>query len=335
MKIVRLLIYADAYKKVLRQTDNSEGIWNDIKFTLDDIDNADYVVTFNRYPDSVKLTCIPENIWLVNMEPAVEEYEWLRKAYKNYSLIFDTDEKINHKKVVHSPIGIPWFVEKSYNELKTISHIDKSKNISCISSDYIGRKGPKNRVKFIERIQGKLEFDMFGRGYNPIIDKWDGLAPYKYSIAIENHSSKYYWTEKIADCFLSLTMPIYYGCDNIEDYFPKESYIQIDIDKPKEAVKIIKNAVKMNYYEKNLEAIKYSKELVLEKYQIFPLILEWIEKYGTDGKKKLIEIKSLTNLYPHERKKYNLHRVYYLIKKAFYKNRYIDPDSKYFGQVTY
>ena len=30
-------------------------------------------------------------------------------------------------------------------------------------------------------------------------------------------------SEKIADCFLAWTMPIYYGCPRIAEYFPAES----------------------------------------------------------------------------------------------------------------
>ena len=31
-----------------------------------------------------------------------------------------------------------------------------------------------------------MPFDLFGRGFHPIADKWDGIAPYRYSIAFEN-----------------------------------------------------------------------------------------------------------------------------------------------------
>lgn len=40
-----------------------------------------------------------------------------------------------------------------------------------------------------------------------------------FHIAIENTSIKNYFSEKILDCFRSKTVPIYYGCTNIEDFF--------------------------------------------------------------------------------------------------------------------
>lgn len=36
---------------------------------------------------------------------------------------------------------------------------------------------------------------------------------------IENVRSKYWFTEKLIDCFLTRTVPIYWGCLNIGDYF--------------------------------------------------------------------------------------------------------------------
>jgi hypothetical protein len=40
-----------------------------------------------------------------------------------------------------------------------------------------------------------------------------------FHIAIENTSINNYFTEKIIDCFQTRTVPIYYGCNNIDEYF--------------------------------------------------------------------------------------------------------------------
>jgi hypothetical protein len=62
-------------------------------------------------------------------------------------------------------------------------------------------KGHQDRLKFLEKISQVLEIDLWGNGFKRIPDKWDGLAPYKYSLAIENYSGLHYWSEKLADCF--------------------------------------------------------------------------------------------------------------------------------------
>jgi hypothetical protein len=135
------------------------------------------------------------------------------------------------------------------------------------------------RLGFVDFLKNKkFDFDLFGRGINPIDDKFDALYPYKYSIGMENGSYKHYWGDKIADCFLSWTMPIYWGCPNIKDYFPEDSYILIDPAKPEKSLDIIKEAVSENKWEKNLDAIKCSRDLILNKYQFFPFISNEIKK---------------------------------------------------------
>jgi len=47
-----------------------------------------------------------------------------------------------------------------------------------------------------------------------------------FHIAIENCSIKNYFTEKIVDCFQTRTVPIYYGCKNIGDFFNEYGIIQ-------------------------------------------------------------------------------------------------------------
>jgi len=74
------------------------------------------------------------------------------------------------------------------------------------------------------------------------------------------------------DVFLSWSMPIYYGCTNITDYFPREPMILIAINKPEEAIEIINKAVADDLWSKNIEAIREARNLVLNKYQTFPMI---------------------------------------------------------------
>ena len=48
---------------------------------------------------------------------------------------------------------------------------------------------------------------------------------YKFSIAAENACYKGYFTEKIITSFLARTIPIYWGCPNIAQYFNPEAFI--------------------------------------------------------------------------------------------------------------
>ena len=59
-----------------------------------------------------------------------------------------------------------------------------------------------------------------------IKDKEEGLADYMFSVAIENMDN--WWTEKILDCFLCGTIPIFYGTPNIGKWFNTDGIIILE-----------------------------------------------------------------------------------------------------------
>jgi len=50
----------------------------------------------------------------------------------------------------------------------------------------------------------------------------------QYSIIVENHRNKNYFSEKLIDCLMSDTIPIYWGCSNIEEHFNTKGIIRFD-----------------------------------------------------------------------------------------------------------
>ena len=72
------------------------------------------------------------------------------------------------------------------------------------------------------------ELERFGKGFKWIETKAEALDDYEFHVAIENHFAPHVWTEKLADAFLGFTVPIYFGCPNVYDYFPKENIIFIE-----------------------------------------------------------------------------------------------------------
>ncbi|NBO22100.1 hypothetical protein EBU94_01995 [bacterium] len=54
------------------------------------------------------------------------------------------------------------------------------------------------------------------------------LDEYKFSIIIENENLEDWFTEKIVDCFATKTVPIYWGCPNIGDYFDEKGIIKFN-----------------------------------------------------------------------------------------------------------
>lgn len=267
------------YPDLMRQTPLKRGVWGDIQFTTSDDEICDFLIVLNQVPKQTIVQVPPTNIWHLTQEPPVEGTEFSRQDSPYFYLKFTPDTTQLGKQYIHSHTALPWHVNRNYDELKNISSIEKDRTLSWITSNLSYLAGHRRRLNFLEKLQEEIKFDLWGRGFQPLEDKWDGLAPYRYSLAVENYSGPHYWTEKIADCFLAWTMPIYYGATNIETYFPSDSFIRIDIAQPKEAIEIIKETIQNNAYIKNRDAIAFARELVLEKYQFFPFIKEHIHNF--------------------------------------------------------
>ena len=299
MKLVRL-IKDWHWPDIFRQTPNHSAEWGGISYTLLPVEECDYVVVLNRVPSRTNIRCAPEKIWAVIQEPPVPEYAWLQKGFGKFNRVYTPDTSLNGEKYLHSHGALPWHVDMDYDELRSARPVEKKQLLSWVTSAKTGRVGHRRRMTFLSSIQNQVTFDLWGRGFRPLDNKWDGMAPYRYSLAIENHCGPHYWTEKLADCFLSWTMPIYYGCTNIDDYFPAESFVSIDIDDP-HASERLNEIIHSDLWAKNRDAIEHSRNLVLEKYQFFPFITREIiafEKQPQLDEAKRTVLPALRDQYP-------------------------------------
>ena len=277
-----------------RQTPGTSGHWDDVQFTFDDVEECDAVIVLNTVTAPVRVYCSPDNVWALMQEPYVPgSREWMVNGHERYSYVFTHHQlpRFNQKKYIRCQPAVPWHVNKNYDELKLLNAPTKQKQLSWITSNLTLLPGHKARVDFLNFLgASNITIDIYGKGINFIEDKWDGLAPYRYSLAIENSSSPDYWTEKVADCFLSWTVPIYYGCTNLEEYFPSGAFIRIDITRPQEALEIIRNVLVSDDWDSRLHALKEARELVLDKYQFFPQACNLIERYHKKSVPKQLEL---------------------------------------------
>ena len=103
-------------------------------------------------------------------------------------------------------------------------------------------------------------------------DKAEALDSYQFHIAVENHVYDHHITEKLPDAFLGYTLPFYHGAPNTEEYFPKESFIPIDINDYKRSREIIRFHLENNEYEDRLPFIIEARRRVLEEQNLFGII---------------------------------------------------------------
>ncbi|MDP9172955.1 MAG: glycosyltransferase family 10 [Planctomycetota bacterium] len=274
--LVRILRFWK-YPDILRQTPGGRGVWRDIEFILDEPGEADYVLIHGHAPRLVSARCPRENVWLVLGEPPNEMYQRWNKLPGWAARCYTTDAGSISNRHHLSFAALPWHVDRDYDFLTRCPPPPKSRQLSWISSDRAETAGHQKRLDYLSRIRSFGDLELFGRGFKPIADKWDGLAPYRYSIAFENFSNAHYWTEKLTDCFLAWTMPVYFGCTELEKFFPRESFIRLDPGSA-DPVRELREIIASDRREKNLDAIQQARQLVLGKYNFFEFIAGEIEK---------------------------------------------------------
>lgn len=141
------------------------------------------------------------------------------------------------------------------------------------------------RARFMRELVRQMpELHAFGRETaRPLDDKADCLRDYRYHIAVENHVGAHHWTEKLADPFLGLSLPFYYGCPNAADYFPEDSFIRIDIRDPAGAIAIMRAAIASQEYEKRLPALIEARRRVMFEYNLFAVAAREIARLHAPG----------------------------------------------------
>lgn len=173
-----------------------------------------------------------------------------------------------HPNYHFNPHGMSW----AYHEHDLIESPPKSKLTSMITSNLSNLPGHKLRLSIAKKIYEKgYPVDIFGRGisWGPYIEeRRDGVAPYLFNIAIENCQSQNYFTEKLIDCFVVRTIPLYWGCPNIADFFnPKGMIIFHSEDEFWPLLKEITSDAKGIYF-KRLAAVEENFRIALEKFNV-------------------------------------------------------------------
>lgn len=274
---------------LLRQSPRSEGVWEGVRFTYDAVDECDLVIVLNHPVKDIDVKCRKGGRILIIQEPPYERNNYLKDYFPFFDVVISGfDVHLKSPENLQIPAMLPWLVNMDYDTLSALPETEKKNKVSWVTSNSDVNPGHKPRLELLQLCQKTNSgIDLFGRGIHPLKNKEDGLLPYQYTLAVENYSANDYWTEKIADAFLTRTMPFYYGCRNIEKYFPEGSFVRIDIQKPEQALEIIRDAMAQDLYTKNKAAIEEARQLVLNKYQFFPAVTSLIEKYNIGKQKKI------------------------------------------------
>lgn len=251
----------------LRHMPGDSGKWNDI--TLEsNYEDAETIICFDSFCKNHQIN--GKKLIQVRQEPDfIQKYS--RYPYADSYVDNQTDFQATF-----------WFIDIPYNFLENLSYEEakylKTKNCSAIFTNK-----HRHRNYFFSNLSYTFkEVDFFGKGISEIVGearymgvlnqnglcKYEGLKSYQKSIAVENSSQSGYFTEKISDCFVSWTLPLYWGCPDIEQLFPKESVRKINLENIEDCIEKIREPIT----KIEIEAIGEARQMILKKYNFWASI---------------------------------------------------------------
>lgn len=255
--------------------------FDDIQFTTKKIGKCDLLLSLNAPRRKVKVRA--KQAWCLTFEPPVEEVmNPFTHFFDRYDKVYTSCRSKDHPGIIPKTALSEWWIGKSHYELLKLPLLEKEDQVIWVTSNASWLDGHKRRMAFLDYVEKNTRFKIYGKGIDPVDSKWKVYRHAKYVIGVENTRAEDYWTEKIADSFLAYAMPVYYGCPNIEKYFPGEAIIKIDIEKPEEAIRIIEKAIDDRLWEKNFAAVVRAREIVLNEHWYPKFVMNEMKKVDFD-----------------------------------------------------
>lgn len=195
-------------------------------------------------------------------------YRWIEENYQHFDYVmspFTYLERLFPDKFLWVPAASSRIFRNQ------IGLYEKERNLSVIASFKTWTEGHKLRHDFINRYTGKVDFDIYGSGYNTVIDSEENgrllsLAPYRFNICIVNCIADDFFTEHVTDVFAVGTIPVIRVTKNLGKYFNKDGFIEFThLDELDEILPTLTPEL----YNSKLDAVKENVELS-KKYMNIP-----------------------------------------------------------------
>jgi len=232
----------------------SLGNWVDTKKF-----NSSYNLFFdviNPMPNSIYIQLEPEAI--------IPRKEFLLKNWRSFKYIITLNQEVldncpNAKKYIY---GTTWITPEEYNSVKKE---EKEFKISIIVGDKTQTIGHQLRQQILQANLSNVNYYVSSSKVHlakPLVgpSKFKTFQTYQYQIVIENSQQNNYFTEKLLDCLICKTIPIYWGCPNIHEYFDTSEWIFFtDIEDLKTKLPLNSQYLECKTLELNfLKALEYS-----------------------------------------------------------------------------
>ena len=215
-----------------------------------------YFKPVELYVDSLQNFSDNDNYKILWVKEVEEISNFKSKALNNskkFDLILTYDEEILRtcNNSIMFEFGTSWIHNYDYSTKKKfqVSHLVGNKSLTY---------GHKLRKEiYYNQDKLKIPTDFYVSSFSPIqntknskiiYDSKNELFESQFHICIENSKQKNLFTEKLIDCLFTKTVPIFYGCDNIGDFFDIRGFYIINnfLD----LMNVCNNLTENSYYDK-------------------------------------------------------------------------------------
>lgn len=258
------------------QTPKNDGIWCDL-VGVTNLQEADYIIIQDKTTIKEKLKNFSKEQLIYFSREAldsssIKEYpqdEFTHFSYWNGTGYLFTRWIYNNSN--YSGLG------KSYGELINSDIPKKNLEICSILSNKEICAGHSLRKLFAKNFLSKFPLHLYGNiefNTHSLVnnDKYNTLIKYKYCLGFDNqdHINNFFGTQ-FTDSILAECCPIFWCGTDLSKFFPEKSFIQLDIRMPNEVERVVE-IISNEDFEKRIPDIKEAKNLILNKYNIWPTI---------------------------------------------------------------
>lgn len=263
---------------------------------------ADFWIVAGNARPSDEMLCDPRNTMFIAAEP-LEKKVYPLRYYRQFHWLVDSHDKSRHPRLTIDALGLCWHTGLQqpqntytfgYDQLASTPMPEKQNRISVVCSHNRFTPGQRLRLDFLEEAKRELgdQIVHFGRGFEPIADKHEAIRPYRFHLALENCQFRNYWSEKIADAYLSWAFPIYVGCPNLEEFLPADSFVRIDPSNVHQSIETLRQLLQSVPTQQERSAISAGRDAILNRWNPFAVWSRWAEARWQPGTKQRMTIRS-------------------------------------------
>ena len=248
-----------------------------MKIKIDFLDKEIFEEKLKHLKDidfSLFVECVPQSqdelssiniISLYEPNEYFGRHDWVIQNQSLFNVILTWNDKVlnNCSNAIYLPFNHTWLNPHQYGQ-----QYEKEFKIAHLRGALLKSYGHQIRHDIFNRVNEIKTptkfYSTYGDRYNleqAGKDKVEIFGDSQFGVAIENFSHRGWFSEKILDCFLLKTIPIYWGSSNISDFFNEEGIIKFG---EADDFIYIANQLTDKYYESKKEAIEENYQLAID-----------------------------------------------------------------------